>query len=129
MDTSPEYINMCKKATELQEMWEPKEGDYVYIKRVGDSSGHVKCIGFFNLNSGYLFYKDEEKVVIRENMDTVVWLPRDDQLIERSTLHWSDIIDYCGLEHSDYKLSFEIALLKIVMYKVFNKVWNVEDWI
>lgn len=28
MDTSPEYINMCKKATELQEMWKPETGDF-----------------------------------------------------------------------------------------------------
>ena len=107
MDTSPEYINMCKKATELQEMWKPETGDFYKLP------GHfITCIVLKN------------SLI---DMDAI-WLPRVDQLIELSAMHWSDIIDYCGLEYSDYKLSFEIALLKIVMYKVFNKVWNNEDW-
>ena len=108
MDTSEQYINMCRRAKELQEMWEPEPGDFYKLP------GHfITCIVLKN------------SLI---DMDAI-WLPRIDQLIELSAMHWSDIVDYARLDYNENQLSFEITMLKIVVYMVYRKRWNGEDWI
>lgn len=141
MDTSPEYINMCRKAKELQETWEPKEGDWIFIQRAGDSRGYEKAIGGFNLNSGYYFYGGGDSVAIRAATDDVVWLPRLDQLIEMSGYDWKtfnsaardssmNAMRQALHENKEYPPeSYETIGLITVMRIVYDKIWNDEDWI
>ena len=37
MDLSVEYIKMCEKSTEIQELWNPTQGDY-FLERVDETS-------------------------------------------------------------------------------------------
>ena len=131
MDTSEQYINMCRKAKELQETWEPKEGDWIFIQRAGDSRGYEKAIGGFNLNSGYYFYGGGDSVAIRAATDDVVWLPRMDQLISNWTNPYDAIesmLHGWPVEYDETE-SLEINGIKRVMKLKYNKSWNGEDWI
>lgn len=122
MDTSEQYINMCRKATELQEKWKITDGDFFYyddmINTIGD---------FVEVNHTIRPMSNWDMYTIKQN--NCVWLPRADQLIELSTIHWSDIVDYARLDYNENQLSFEITMLKIVVYMVYRKRWNGEDWI
>ena len=144
MDTSPEYINMCRKAKELQETWEPKEGDWIFIQRAGDSRGYEKAIGGFNLNSGYYFYGGGDSVAIRAATDDVVWLPRLDQLIELvrehyiniSTIQQSTIRVLCSLFDCENNISLlhstqtpEQYILSELYREKYSKTLDGEDWI
>lgn len=118
MDTSPEYINMCRKATELQEMWKPSQGDWFFLH------DEIETVGDYSEDLHPIDYREEFPI----SKKTCVWLPRIDQLIELSAMHWSDIVDYARLDYNENQLSFEITLLKIVVYMVYRKRWNDEDW-
>ncbi len=116
MDTSEQYINMCRKAKELQEMWKPEPGDFYKLP------GHfITCI------------------VLKNSLIDVnaTWLPRIDQWI---TIHlnrtWGETqIDTCiylfreeNFIHENYA-SPEQYMLTTWYYNSFQKIWNGEDWI
>ena len=118
MDTSPEYINMCRKATELQEMWEPKEGDF-YV-RDGYPVG-AYCTDYFI----YYVTEDEDEWKIK-----VTWLPRIDQLIEMFPLGWKAMLqDILNFVKPGDTPSIESECIKAIMYYNHDKSWNGEDWI
>ena len=146
MDTSPEHIKMCRMAHELQEMWKPSQGDWLFLRRIGDSPGYIKTIGGFNLNSGYYFFRDSEEIVIRDDRDCVTWLPRIDQLLppiythlkEHGRVHYSNPIDNLKYIIDEYgtgdgfnrnELSEEEYFMMVLMYEKYDKIWNGEDWI
>lgn len=146
MDTTPKYIEMCRKATEIQLSWEPANGDFfaydiVYI--VGnyrdDNQQTVRYDGdeFSQFKECYELI--ESDICIKED---AIWLPRQDQL--QGMLEWTRngefgilLIDafyefaksYNPIPFSDDSMTWEQLWLAFVMKKNFSKVWNGENWI
>lgn len=118
MDTSEQYIEMCRKATELQEMWEPSLGDFYY----SDFSKLV-CV----MSDHMQFNRDK----LKEYSDAI-WLPRIDQLIELSGMGWYNFMLF-GVRIADHAGVFmqpmqEHFIMCLMHYK-YKKKWNGEDWI
>jgi hypothetical protein len=115
MDTSERYINMCRQAKELQEMWKPTQGDwfvlYAEIETIGDYSEDLHPIDY-----------REEFPISKKNC---VWLPRIDQWLQ--ILSDKNII--FGLSNYAQGDSVEITCTKLLYLNIYNKSWNGEDWI
>ena len=142
MDTSKEYIEMCRKAPEIQELWKPEVGDIakMWLYR----TKFIGCV--INIHSGFV---DLEQGYGNQTKKELIWLPRQDQL--------QDII---GIgEHADeitkcrcldcvildfYKFwrdrdpindgtalltSMEQLWLAFVMHEKYRKKWDGEEWI
>ena len=76
MDTSEKYIEMCRKATEIQKSWKPADGDfYVYVVVAHDPQIFIQSSRFGT-----------------EAVDTShwIWLPRQDQLYKLHSLHGTE---------------------------------------
>ena len=117
MDTSPEYINMCRRAKELQEMWKPSHGDwfvlYDEIETIGDYSDDLHPIDY-----------REEYPVSKKNC---VWLPRIDQLID---MMGNDLRPDEGFTMTiKNRKTTEQELLNEHYKNTCHKSWNGEDWI
>jgi len=122
MDTTPEYIKQCGKATKIQELLNTVSSVGSFI-----SDGVVICIG-------------------SARMAPDVWLPRQDQLQEiwrqeylkrPSKYGWfGEFCNFIGDVYSDYDLmnadevfeSMEQLWLAFVMKELYGKVWNGEEW-
>jgi len=135
MDTSEQYIKMCEKAEEIQELrpieppfdkWEA--GDfYVADCPLGP------CVSVHNDAGSYGLGK------------FTTWLPRQDQLQEmrpnKISLAFADLhfaildgfydgyIDKNGFGYGTPYETDEQLWLAFVMKERYNKVWNGEDWI
>ena len=141
MDTSEQYINMCRKATELQEMWEPSGADWVYfipLNPMLDSYGWegkeggwcgVRILAVTETDAGY-YGPDTDTIDEYRKNKKVFWLPRIDQLIEMYALGWKvmlqDILNFVKLGDTP---SIESECIKAIMYYNHDKYWNGEDWI
>ena len=112
MDTGKEYIEMCEKAQEIQDIYEYKPWDLsdftqtIYSKKLGGL--------------------------------TKIWLPRIDQLIEIITKGFTDPVNYiitmlhrfyCGMDKYKFK-SMEQLVLIYMMFEKYNKQWNpkTKEW-
>lgn len=104
MDTSEQYIEMCRKATELHNNHTWKPGDFYSIAAV---RCEMICVGF------------------ERPFDTAIWLPRIDQYLQMLS---DEKIDF-GLSNYTRGDSVEIVCLKLLMSNKYNKSWNGEDWI
>lgn len=130
MDTSKEYIGMCRAATGIQTNWSSEDGDFIYRPP-------------FSYKQGLSHIVESEHVWISNMLDGAtkerdVWLPRQDQL--------QDMMDYvdCAAEsiesfyqwweiysqhHYSTRESMEQLWLAFVMKEKYNKKWNGEEWI
>lgn len=130
MDTSEQYIKMCKEAEEIQTIY----WDEDYFESLSDFYAD-------NFADPMDFYADREKMM-REGKWRV-WLPRQDQLQEMvanpehkdSSWKVSDLYykmhHFYNVKYSDYPSSFasmEQLWLAFVMEARWNKHWNGEDW-
>ncbi len=106
MDFSKEYVRMCAAAgKELQERWEPKEGDWIYLKTDNYSIDDFLCLSSYAIageqRAIYVTEIKERHVAwgrgeeIPSNLPTYekrgyfwypiesfIWIPRLDQLLE-----------------------------------------------
>ena len=128
MDKTKEYILMCKKAEEIQKVWEHCAGD-VCSPRFSDNNTWI--VGF---NTGFSELKEKD----------IIWLPRQDQLQEMirhkrcSQLQFEDWYSelkrftlFCGNLPAcpeNYFKSMEQLWLAFVMKEKFNKKWTGNDW-
>ena len=133
MDTSEKYIEMCRKATKIQKMWQPVDGDfYVYAVVVHDPQIFIQSSRFGT-----------------EAVDTShwIWLPRQDQLYELHSLYGTEsgaaylicrtfgvwlnsfraYIDATIIEDQRF-YSIEQLLLAFVMEDI-GKRWDGSDWV
>ena len=151
MDDSKQYIEMCEKAVEIQQLrgrlkWEA--WDYVYASDDGDPevlvvSGYCTDSGFYGLEAGSEEWPEDECVP-----KGAIWLPRQDQLQEmvgvktvgefenfasgNYMMGWDDGSAWLRLDgyRCDYdSYSLEQFWLCVVMKEKYNKVWNGEDWV
>ena len=146
MDTSKEYIKMCRLAKEIQEGWEPSLIDTVthnpkYSRK--QETGFVEGMS-----------RDFYEKVLKENKDTliswiyirwkhsynsaqafeqIIWIPRQDQLISLSPyLSKTDIYRAFNVLDSAAQSfpfnSMEKVILAYVMRELYSKEWNGEAW-
>lgn len=126
MDTSSEYIEMCRKATEIQELWKPKKGDWFLP---GENMNIRLCIrdgGLLDQLNSLWMKKDS------------TWLLRQDQLqgmIKKSNkpviiqLHFFKTWVYG--QHEDYiqiLSTWEQLWFAFVMHEKYNKKWDGKKW-
>jgi hypothetical protein len=148
MDATNRYVMMCQKAEEIQNLWRPKQCDFI--------------INFTDLEEGLSFCRPAESLVQVVNMyyeeqdskeylqecddlkEQALWLPRQDQLqkiIEPdNTRVYSLMRKVMESQYHDYSknasvtapeifYSMEQLWLGYVMKEKFEKVWNEKDWI
>ncbi len=129
MDLSVDYIKMCEKAVEVQELLNPKKHDWIYWpnERV----------------SPFIFDKHPEQECGCGCFKNAILLPRQDQLQEMVMDKYSDALfpafallesfyrklnNNLSLDDTKRLKSFEQLWLGYVMYMKFNKTWNGGDW-
>jgi len=124
MDDTETYIKMCKKAEEIQDLWDRNHYDFFY----NPDHKSICITGYYDEDGEYLRGK------------RAIWLPRQSQLQEMV----GDYQECCNLLHDyfdcedgdrletlwDYTLtSMEQLWLAFVMKEKYHKVWNTEDWV
>lgn len=143
MDTSPEYINMCRKAKELQEKWEPSTGDYCASSTGGCDRILVVIADLNNkfLVAAYPYATyDNTDHLSKQN---IKWLPRIDQSLpliyntSRGKFCSNNPIDNLKNILDEYvtgerfmrnDLSEEEYFIMVLMYEGYKKLWNGEEW-
>ncbi len=132
MDTSKEYILMCERAVEVQELWIDmddlrKTFGWCYCDDQGNNHLQLDNQGF--------------KQDRTNKLANTTWLPRQDQLqgmVEDKytfdSLIWTfhDFISDEKGTHMRIKtttVSMEQLWLAFVMFEKFNKTWNGKEWI
>jgi len=136
----PVYIKMCKKAEEIQTIWDIDKafGDFVFIYGDNNNETHI-C-------NGYKEWDDECK----HKSDELTWLPRQDQLQkmflkkDNSGYEIKSLKNYgcfvwlnkkCMESYERNLVRFiepypngEKLWLVFVMEKKYNKIWSGEKW-
>ena len=105
MDCSNEYVDMCRKATEIQNKHEWKDGDFV-----ADS-----FVGFHCFNYSIGIHCDECKREYGKWSANATWLPRQDQL--QAMIDFSKEMEFSGL----YELT------TFLRFYGFEKNWSMEQ--
>jgi hypothetical protein len=147
MDTSEKYIEMCSKATEIQEL---RKVDKSYNE--GDFLAESKyCVSVaYSYPSSLEYAEDGFMDQIEQRESHEIWLPRQDQLQEMVGIDKKysfnrvienfykfaestyPFMDECGWKsEGDIHHSFEQLWLAFVMKENFEKEWNEDkkDWI
>ncbi len=144
MDTTEQYIKMCEKAEEIQELrpiqhynrkthketpdlWKDGDwfsadgkiytygGDCYHLKQYDDEAPDLGSAGYCEGDGGYV--------------DKIVWLPRQDQLQALSGLDWRSFDKKCLVYESPALVTTkEQAGIRVVMKEKYNKTWDGEDW-
>jgi len=138
MDTTPEYVKMCEKATEI---WIPHHmeiGDYFLALEEN------RTVGICTERIDNFVYSPNLKHGNEDN--NCIWLPRQDQLQEMVTYHkcptchiertyqyanaclnaWEDAD--MGQTGWGGPITMEQLWLAFVMKEKFNKTWTGEEW-
>ena len=123
MDTTKQYILMCEKAKEIQELPMKKNGNF-YVDFMGDIQIYMEK------DNDWDWQKNKE-----------IYLPRQDQLQEmvKDSLD-RKLTKFCVFSMNNLKATpmmdrpnikfdtMEQLWLAFVMKKKYNKVWNGTDW-
>ncbi len=136
MDTSKEYIEMCRGATEIQELWEEQVGDVCY-NNLFNTVVYVWAFGTNDTlmvtpkdpyNQGHLWVGPPD----------LTWLPRQDQL--QGMVYSSGVFGLLDMmanfrrqirNRIDFYIpeSMEQLWLAFVMHEKYNKKWDGKDWV
>ena len=151
MDMSMQYVKMCEEAEEIQKLWAPKLGDFIW--GIPDSDGEPVvsvCVdvdysgyeefGVINIAVIDLWGENEEIDFEWWDKEKLTWLPRQDQLQEilknwdASQKKLNYFYDFCKwfMHNQDTfndNVSFEQLWLAFVMLKKYNKVWSKRKWV
>lgn len=78
MDKSHEYITMCQGLIEIQNIWKPDEGDYIFV------SNNIEIVAYVPEKNRDMVYTNRilrygDKPYNRKG-HVLTWLPRQDQL-------------------------------------------------
>lgn len=128
MDTSKEYIEMCRKAEEIQE-----------LMPICHINARIRCI------KHQVYYGDSSQFWAGTNsVGMFDWLPRQDQLQEMIKIKECGslsilVVFYsfakaipkieCALGKYNIQWSMEQLWLAFVMQEKFNKTWNGKEWV
>jgi hypothetical protein len=139
MDKSRQYIQMCKRSKEIQNLWQPKAGDF-YV----DSGSKVLCWipgspKAPSIRKGFAVVPGDKVTRI----SPMYWLPKLDQLIETSQFPGSGFRDISFVFYEWVKVpygpdaqpankfftSLEQLWLAFIMVKKFSKIWESGEWL
>ena len=144
MDTSEEYIRMCKLATEIQQKWRPQNHDVIAIKYITEYETDVQISHHM---AGSVFDVHDMRLCLGKDYHWVIWLPRQDQIQHMSTTEFNhtfkrflDYVDNLNKKGYFYKMvdSWEKLWLGFMMYYcshwyveegIGHKAWNGVDWV
>ena len=124
MDTSKEYVNMCRKATEIQKHWNVQYGDFVYADAERDNN----IMTIFDGADGEYGASTNHISVHYVKEYKCVWLPRQDQLQEISGYHWAEYYVRITNGMLGYETP-EQSGLALIMMKQHSKKWNGSEWV
>ena len=128
MDTSKEYIAMCKAANEIQKVWEPEIGDFT-------DRGIVNATGLGTVDGDEIFELSGKDFIGIDLIKLRMWLPRQDQLQEMLKHKFigckSMLLNFTEYIHNncDFNDSLEGFWLRYVMLLEYNKTWNGTKWV
>lgn len=144
---SKNYVAMCIAATELQERWEPKDGDKVFReypekdKEFAKKNWDMKeeeCWSIHIVTNFDFLDKPEGRYKKFLKEDKNIWLPRQEDLIQIMEDNWEHgRCELIGRFHNfswNYvhdrckKYDFNELWLLCVMEYVFGKTWNGTTW-
>ena len=130
MDTSKEYIEMCRKAVEIQYYW--KNTPHII-------SEWARSYFVSSKDNSLIHYYDFSQYP--QHSGDYTFLPRQDQSIamlpnDGYKLQWNDGFDFMicvDIDNDEWTYlhadTAEQALLGGVMHEKFNKKWDGKDWI
>ena len=150
MDTSKEYIEMCRKAVKIQGLFKANTGDFYYCfcTDIEPTDMFPKGFGLSIITEWDADLNSE--LIIRSETD--IWLPRQDQLQGmvfdlpsfQDPIVLNDMFtEFCHpltktrcydwelemMAYIDTLKSMEQLWLAFVMLEKFNKKWDGNDWI
>jgi hypothetical protein len=148
MDATNRFAIMCQKAIEIQNLWNPKQCDFI-IDFEDLEEGLSFCRPAESLVQVVdIYYEEHESKEYQQECehlkDSALWLPRQDQLQKMmepddSMVHSiiRDVIEkqYYSPSKGEHIAatnifySMEQLWLAFVMKEKYNKVWNEEDWV
>jgi len=118
-----EYIEMCRSAEEIQEQWEPKEGDITI-----DKNGlETICPNFRDFDKGY--WKKHTKWIMRQEDLQNIYFSN-----ERTEDFYSEWLSNYAREFGYNEMSsndLTILWLVFVMRELYGKIWDddIKKWI
>ena len=148
MDATNRYAMMCQKAFEIQNLWVPKQCDFI-INNEDLEEGLSFCRpaeSIVQVVNMYYQEQDGEQYLqeLEDLKEQALWLPRQDQLqiiiepdnsrvysITRKVTE-SQYYDYAKnaiVTAPEIFYSMEQHWLAYIMKEKFHKVWNEEDWV
>lgn len=131
MDTSEEYIEMCREAPEIQDKWSQSKGDWAYIEEV--NAVRTLCSAWWYKMESFITQQIGDEDERLDEFDDIVWLPRQDQLqkmVDDKYSHRSKAAnDVSGVLEYLVDQSYEKAWLIITMYMLYNKKWDGNNWV
>jgi len=130
MDNSSEYIEMCEKAQEIQELRKQlvslEYGDCLFVT-YNNSYSEVEFIGKeFDLkkvdnkifNTEYINCEDE----FDEELTSIIWLPRQDQLQEMPYLIDESLFDY-HYTFTNFVSWYSFGTINFELFETFDQLW------
>ena len=147
MDATNRYVMMCQKAEEIQNLWRPKQCDFI-INLTDIEEGLSFCKpaeSLIQVVNMYYEEKDNENYLreCEEVKEEALWLPRQDQLqkiIEPDNSRvYAMMINVIESQYYDAPKqtmvsapeifhSMEQLWLAYIMREKFKKEWNDEEW-
>jgi len=147
MDSTNRYAIMCQKAEEIQNLWRPKQCDFI-INLTDIEEGLSFCKpaeSLIQVANMYYEEKDNENYLreCEEVKEEALWLPRQDQLQkiiepDNSRIHsiminviesqYNDVSKQTMVSAPEMFHSMEQLWLAYIMREKFNKLWNEEEW-
>lgn len=132
MDTTPEYIKMCEKATEIQEQHDMEYGDCYIHKGTG-----ALLIIVPKYSTEFQAINITAKCNFNDLIPShITWLPRQDQLqeilLKKYDVDSLEMAFHSFINDARFllnKTTFEQLWLMFFMKERHNKVWNGEDWV
>lgn len=137
MDTSKQYIEMCKKAFEIYDGRYFIEGDFLLTKSTEHQESYIAVFTEHDCCGGDLCDGRKFNFFVSEEVEC--WLPRQDQLQEliSKKLSWLDTPS--GLIEALHKSfawydeyttieTMEQFLLAFVMREIYDKQWIDNEW-
>jgi hypothetical protein len=148
MDATNRYAMMCQKAAEIQNLWRPKQCDFI-INLEDLEEGLSFCRQAESMVQVVdMYYQDHESTEYQQESqdlkENALWLPRQDQLqkivepddskvysIIRSVIEsqYYEFSKGTYVAATDVFYSMEQMWLGYIMMEKYNKIWNEEDWV
>jgi hypothetical protein len=147
MDATNRYAMMCQQAEEIQNLWIPKQCDFIInhedleegLSFCKPAESMVQVVDmYYEAQDGEKFRQEQEGL-----KNNALWLPRQDQLqkiIEPDNARvYSIMSKVMEMQYHDYSknamvtapelfYSMEQLWLAYIMKEKFHKVWNEEEW-